>query len=130
MKFTILVKGVPCSAGSSLSALHYAQAVLAQGHEIYRVFFYQDGVGSANALAIPPQDETDPVKAWSEFGRTSGVELVACIASCLRRGILDETEAERYQKPNASIAQGFTISGLGQLIDACLESDRVISFGG
>ncbi len=130
MRFTILVKGLPCSDASSRSALHYARAVLAQGHDIYRVFFYQDGVNNANALVAMPQDETDQVRQWSEFGQTTGVELVACIASCLRRGILDASEAERYQKPAPSLAPGFQISGLGQLIDACLEADRVMTFGG
>ena len=51
------------------------------------------------------------------------------VASSLRRGLLDETEADRYEKPAANIASGFTISGLGQLIDACIESDRVMTFG-
>ena len=81
-------------------------------------------------MAILPHDEPDLVQAWTEFGQAAEVELLVCISSCLRRGLLDETEADRYQKPNASIAPGFTISGLGQLIDACLESDRVMSFGG
>ena len=81
-------------------------------------------------MAILPPDELDLVQAWTEFGQAAEVELLVCISSCLRRGLLDETEADRYHKPNASIAPGFTISGLGQLIDACLESDRVMSFGG
>ena len=129
MNFSIVVQGAPYSSQSSLSALHYAKAVLRQGHSIHRIFFYQDGVFNANALVTPPQDETDIVQGWSEFGQANNIELIACISSCLRRGILDETEAGRHAKPAANIAAGFTISGLGQLIDACFESDRVMTFG-
>lgn len=129
MKFSIVVHGGPYSSEASLSALHYAKAVLQSGHEIYRVFFYHDGVYNANALVAAPQDEIDVVQAWSEFATSNQVELIACIASCLRRGILDETEAGRYEKSGANVANGFTISGLGQLIDACLESDKVMTFG-
>lgn len=129
MKFSIIVHGAPYSSEASLSALHYARAVLAAGHDIYRVFFYHDGVYNANALIAAPQDEIDVVQAWSDFGTDNEVELIACIASCLRRGILDETEANRYEKSASNIARGFAISGLGQLIDACIESDKVMTFG-
>ena len=129
MKFSIVVQGAPYSSQASLSALHYARAVLQAGHDIYRVFFYQDGVYNGNTLVTPPQNEIDIVKEWSMFATKNEIELIACIASSLRRGLLDETEADRYEKPAANIADGFTISGLGQLIDACIESDRVMTFG-
>ena len=129
MKFSIVVQGAPYSSEASLSALHFTRAVLQAGHQIYRVFFYQDGVYNGNTLVAPPQDEIDIVKEWSTFATKNDIELIACIASSLRRGLLDETEADRYEKPAANIADGFTISGLGQLIDACIESDRVMTFG-
>lgn len=129
MKFSIVVHGAPYSTQASLSALHFATAVLEEGHELYRVFFYQDGVYNANRLVTPPQDETDIVSRWSNFGLENDVDLVTCIASSLRRGILDGTEAERYEKPAGNMAPGFVISGLGQLIEACITSDRVMTFG-
>ena len=94
-----------------------------------RVFFYHDGVLAANHLSAPPQDEQDLVTAWQDLVSTWQVDLTVCIASCLRRGILDETEADRYAKSAQNIASGFNISGLGQLVDATLNSDRVITFG-
>jgi tRNA 2-thiouridine synthesizing protein D len=129
LKFSILVHGAPYSAAASLSALRYSQAVLAAGYGIYRVFFYHDGIYNANSLVTPPQDETNVVSEWSRFGIEHNIELVTCIASSLRRGVLDQTEAARYEKTNHNLAPGFTISGLGQLIDACLESDRIMTFG-
>ena len=55
---------------------------------------------------------------------------MACIASALRRGLLNEQEATRYEKPAANLMQGFTIAGLGEWVEAVATSDRVIYFHG
>ena len=129
MKFAIVVHGAPYSSEACLSALKFAKAVLASGHSINRVFFYHDGVHTANRLIAAPQDEALVSEQWQELGSGNNIELIACIASCLRRGILDETEADRYDKSGNNIATGFTISGLGQLIDASINADRIVTFG-
>ena len=129
MKFAIVVHGAPYSSEACLSALKFAKAVLASGHSINRVFFYHDGVHTANRLIAPPQDEAPVSEQWQELGSGNNIELIACISSCLRRGILDETEADRYDKSGSNIATGFTISGLGQLIDASINADRIVTFG-
>lgn len=129
MKFAILVQAAPYSSEGCLSALNFAEAVLASGHEIERVFFYHDGVYAANSFISPPQDETDLGSRWQILAKNHHVELVACIASCLRRGIVDDIEAERYEKSASNLAPGFIISGLGQLIDATINADRVVTFG-
>lgn len=129
MKYSIVVLGAPYSSQSPLSALRFAEAVVVAGHEVTRVFFYHDGVFTASSLVASPQDEIDVCDAWRRFGREHQVELIACIASCLRRGILDDTEATRYEKPAANLSEGFVISGLGQLVDAAINADRVVTFG-
>ena len=58
------------------------------------------------------------------------VDLVVCIAAALKRGLLNEQEALRYEKPAFNLAKGFEISGLGQLVDAAVISDRLVTFGG
>lgn len=113
-----------------MSALRFANACRDSGHEIIRVFFYHDGVYTGHANPAPPQDETDITAAWRDFQKTSGCELIICVASALRRGMLDAAEAERYEKPAATIDPAFTISGLGQLIDAGLNADRLVTFHG
>jgi tRNA 2-thiouridine synthesizing protein D len=129
MKYAIIIHGAPYSSESCLSALRFTQATLEAGHEVLRVFFYHDAVQTASVLIAPPQDEIDITAEWQSVAQSHDLELIACIASCLRRGILDETEAERYEKPAANIADGFTIAGLGQMIDACMNADRVMTFG-
>ena len=46
-----------------------------------------------------------------------------------RRGIVDDGEAERNGKDATNIAPGFRISGLGQLIEGGIQSDRLVVFG-
>jgi len=129
MKFAIAVYGAPYSHQAPLSAFHFAKAVLDQGHEIYRVFFYHDGVYTGNEAIAPPQDEPDIRQMWSSLAADNQIELIICIASALRRGMLDRTEADRYEKSSANLDEAFTISGLGQLIDAGLNADRLVTFG-
>ena len=129
MNFAIVIHGAPYSSEACLSALKFARAVLESGHSINRVFFYHDGVHTANSLIAPPQDEAPISEQWQEFGIGNNIELIACIASCLRRGVMDETEANPYENSGSNLASGFTISGLGQLIDASISADRVVTFG-
>ncbi len=128
MNFAIAVMSGPQTSQAPISALHFARSVLNQGHELSRVFFYEDGVYTANQLSTPPQDEPNIVQQWSELASEHGLDLVICVASALRRGVVDATEAERYEKNASNIAPGFTISGLGQLIDSAINADRLVTF--
>lgn len=110
--------------------MRFAQAVLARGHQIHRVFFLDEGVLAGSSTIVSPQDETDPVQQWAELGAKHTVELILCVSSALQRGLLDSAEAERYEKAAATTHPAFEISGLGQLIEACASSDRLITFGG
>lgn len=129
MKFSIVVNAAPHSNEGGRSAYHFARAALAGGHEIYRIFFYHDGVLNANSLNQLAQDETDLQAQWVELAHEHGFELAVCIASALRRGVLDASEADRYDKPVSNLHAAFTIVGLGQLVDADLHSDRLVTFG-
>ncbi len=128
MQFSLLIQGSPTSSQSPFSAYQFATAALAQGHSIQRAFFYQDAVLIGNKLIATPQDEFDIQSAWQALGEAHDIPLVLCVASCLRRGILDDREAERFEKSGTSVAESFEIGGLGQLIDASLQSERLITF--
>jgi tRNA 2-thiouridine synthesizing protein D len=54
---------------------------------------------------------------------------VVCISAAQRRGLLSDDEAKRQGKLDQDLADGFRISGLGQLIEAALVTDRFIEFG-
>ena len=130
MKFSLLVLSAPHASEAGDTAWQFARAALDAGHELYRVFFYQDGSYQGNALAVSPQDEVDRVGRWAALAEEHGVNLVLCIASAVKRGMLDSGEADRHERDAASVHPAFELSGLGQLVDAHIESDRLITFGG
>lgn len=127
MKYSLLILAAPDSPGN-YQAYCFAKALLAAGHEIYRLFFYHQGVYSGNQLVATPQDELNLPAMWQSLCETEQLDAVVCIASAIRRGVLNSTEAERQQKPAANLANGFDLSGLGQWADALSHSDRIISF--
>jgi len=129
MIFSVCVLCAPYTSQEAFAAYQFVQAAITKGHTIHRVFFHGDGVLNANCLNTPPQDELNLHTAWVDLANTYKIELVVCIASALRRGIIDQDEAQRYEKPAYSLQAPFILSGLGQLIDAIIESDRFISFG-
>jgi tRNA 2-thiouridine synthesizing protein D len=129
MIFSILVNEGPYQHQSADSAYQFAKAVLAKGHTIFRIFFYHDGVNNATRLTIPPQDDRNVVERWTKLAQEHNLDLVVCIAAAQRRGLLDANEAKRNGKNADNIADGFRISGLGQLIEAGIQADRLVVFG-
>ena len=129
MKFGILINEGPYQHQASDSAYQFTRAALADGHEVFRVFFYHDGVNNGTRLTVPPQDDRNVVGRWSELAKEHDLDLVLCVAAAQRRGLLDADEARRHGKDADNIASGFRISGLGQLIEAAIQSDRLVTFG-
>ncbi len=129
MKLSVLVNEGPYQHQSADSAIQFTKAALEKGHEIFRVFFYHDGVNNGTRYAVPPQDDRNIAEQWTEMAKEHDLDLVICIAAAQRRGILDENEAKRQGKDGNNIADGFRISGLGQLIEAGIQSDRLVIFG-
>ena len=77
------------------------------------MFFYHDGVNNGTRLTVPPQDDRNIVKRWSELAAQHKLDLVVCIAAAQRRGLMDAAEAKRNGKDADNLAPGFRISGLG-----------------
>jgi tRNA 2-thiouridine synthesizing protein D len=118
MKIGIVVNEGPYQHQASDSAYLFAKAAIAKGHEVWRVFFYHDGVNNASKLTEPPQDDRNIVNRWTKLAEDHKVDLVVCVAAALRRGIKEE-----------NLAQGFRISGLGQLVESGIKCDRLVTFG-
>jgi tRNA 2-thiouridine synthesizing protein D len=118
MKIGILVNEGPYTHQATDSAYLFARAAIEKGHQVTRVFFYHDGVNNSTRLTEPPQDDRHIVNRWTKLAQDHGIDLVVCVAAALRRGIKDE-----------NLAPGFRISGLGQLIEAGIQADRLVTFG-
>jgi tRNA 2-thiouridine synthesizing protein D len=130
MIYTLLVLSSPASGHGARTAVAFARSALERGHTIRRVFFLDGGTEAGSSTAVFPQDEADISQAWRELAREWGVELMLCISSALRRGMLDAAEARRHERVGPTVHRAFEISGLGQFIDAAAECDRVVTFGG
>jgi tRNA 2-thiouridine synthesizing protein D len=118
MKLGVLVNEGPFTHQASDSAYQFTKAAIEKGHQVLRVFFYYDGVNNANKLSEPQSDDRNIVKLWGELAKEHNVDLVVCVAAALRRGIKDDI-----------LAEGFRISGLGQLIELGMAADRTVVFG-
>ncbi|MEH6503207.1 MAG: sulfurtransferase complex subunit TusD [Cycloclasticus sp.] len=129
MKISIQINASPYQHQAADSAWHFIQAAILAGHEVYRVFFYHDGVYNALRDARPPADERDIVKRWSTLHADQGVDLVVCVSSAQRRGLLEHSVAEKVGGYENALADGFRIAGLGLLMEAVIEADRHITFG-
>ncbi len=127
--FALMVLGAPHSTQAERSAWQFAQAAVAAGHRLFRVFFFHDGVQCGNALQLPAPQENGVPARWQQLARDHHVDLVVCVASALKRGVANADEAERHQLGAGNLADGFDLSGLGQWVEACILADRVVTFG-
>ena len=75
-------------------------------------------MNNATRLTEPPQDDRNIVQRWQKLAAEHKLDLVVCIAAALRRGIKEE-----------NLAEGFRISGLGQLVESGIQADRLVTFG-
>ena len=130
MKLAFVITGAPYSTQAPQSAWHTATAAREQGQTLSCIFLYGDGAHLANSLSVIPPNEPDWAQRWSALVTEQALPSIACIGSALRRGILDETEARRYGKPAANLAQGWQLAGLGEWVQAQLDADRILYFNG
>ena len=128
--FTLVITGAPYSSQAPQTALSFARAAVAAGHRIDRVFLYGDGVHLASALVTPPSDETHWPNVWARFLTDHKVAGIACIASALRRGLVDEGDQKRYELAASNLLSPFSIAGLGEWVEGTVKSTRTLYFHG
>lgn len=121
LRISLFVQGSPWTSRACRNALNFARALIESRHEIHRVFFYQDAVGISHVAFDTPTDEPNLQREWLDLSRDHQIELAVCVSAAQRRGI----SSDRDQN---TVATGFEIRGLGQLIEAMLESERLVSF--
>lgn len=119
MRFALLVNAAADST-AALTALHTARALTAHpDHQLYRLFFYRDAVHLANRFAWRADgDQANAAQQWQQWLANNPVDAAVCVGAAQRRGVVPDT-----------LADGFSLAGLGQWADALINSDRVIQFG-
>lgn len=127
MDFQLNIYSPPWSSNGASEAIAFANQAQRDGHTVKRVFFFFDGVYHGLVSQAPASDEPDLLQQWRELA-DNGVELLLCIAASANRGVLNASEAERYQKSIATVADCFEITGLGQWASGFNDADRILSF--
>lgn len=125
MNFSLAIYCSPHDAEKSETAFHFAREIISTGHEIYRIFFFSDGV--LNAANNSPLS-----LHWQEFITAENIDVIVCVASAKKHGIKhisSEATTTAVKNDEEELLTGFEIGGLGQLIDANIHSDRIITFG-
>lgn len=116
MKILVLVEAAP-NAQRNSSAYRFCNACLQAGQAIEQVFFFGDGTLTANLMTHPPQDEINWTERWSKWAATHQIPLRFCIASAMRRGIVEDNAHKTFE-----------ISGIGQMMMAMKQADRIVQF--
>jgi len=114
MKFLVIVTSHPTHP-TSIDALHFCRAVINKNHALYRVFFQAEGVLNG-VRGYPLQQQ------WCSLKTQFGFDTLCCVNS------LEEHEIA-YDKEASKLSKEFTAAGLGQLVEASVSCDRVITFG-
>lgn len=110
------------------TALKFASAVLAKGHEINGVFFYEDGVDHLNQFISPISDETSIKQQWQEFAEQSDVPLMICTTAGNRRGVLGDDDAQDLGFTQGNLLVDAKEVGLTELVSLSAKCDRMVQF--
>lgn len=128
LTYCLLVTGPAYGTQQATSAYQFACALIEEGHCLKTVFFYSEGVANANALTSPANDEFNLVKAWQKLAEKVGCEMHICVSAALRRGVVDDEQAELLALASCNLGSGFMMSGLGSLAEAMMTTDRTVRF--
>ncbi len=126
LRYTLILTHSPSLLESNLTAQLLAAEILAAGDIIDRIFFYQDACYVGLTTQVPGQGLEASYIGWVNLYQSHEIPLQICIANSLRRGVLDGSEAKRYQNIE-NLHTDFKLVGLGEMAEACQSSDRIIT---
>lgn len=128
--FALMVLGGPISSQGAETAYAFASAAVGARHRVSRVFFFHDGVLCGNQ-AMQATTAEPLATRWAGLAAAHEMELVLCASSARKRGVTDAAQAARSGREAAwAVAPApFLLGGLGEWVEACLQADRVVTFG-
>ncbi|WP_188151133.1 DsrE family protein [Teredinibacter waterburyi] len=109
MNIFVLINAAPGSA-TATQALRVSHALLAAGHDIGQIFFYEDGVLHAQ----PNLKEAHP---WRSFFEQYATEAICCSKA-----------ANKYELTEHFSAGPYHLGGMAQMIAQQAQADRVLTF--
>ena len=130
MLYTLLITASLSNISAHRRALVFADTLLNQEHSIHTIFFYGEGAG----IGLSTRDLNSTLDRtnlnWCSISEKGKTKLILCVSSALTQGVLDTTTSLQSKEFQENIATGFETGGLGSLVDAVSNSDRLMSFGG
>ena len=127
MNFCITVRSAPQNS-SHILALKICESLIRLGNTIDQVFFYEDGVLAASCFNLPDQDDIQITSRWKALSISANIPLYVCVAAALKRGVVDQAEAESNQLQSANLSDRFEITGLGQWVTTLGEDTKLLTF--
>jgi tRNA 2-thiouridine synthesizing protein D len=128
LKFAVVVSGAPYGSQGASSAYQFCASAIRDGHQVVGVFFYQDGVLNASQLVSPASDEINLPRLWVQLATQHKFALEVCVSASLRRGIVNQVEAQQLSLEQYNLKPPFLLSGLGQLAELSARADRLVQF--
>lgn len=116
MRYVLAIRQPVYGAQGAYLGYQLAHELLAAGHQISQIFFFQEGVSNANMHFEPASDEYHLLQAWQTLAQTHCLSLHLCISAAARRGVVEQ-----------NLAQGFTLAGLGEFSQAVFTADRLLT---
>lgn len=115
VKLLVIVNESPWGSGLALAASRFVQAALEAQVEVSAVFFREDGIYHLLEGETTDAGTHDLAATWSKLSVTAGVRLLLCRSS-------------RQRRLAAAPASTFEESGLTEMFEMMLQSDRVVTF--
>ena len=109
MNIFVLINAPPGSATAN-QALLVTRALLAAGHDIDQIFFYEDGV-------LHAQPNHKNAHAWTTFFELNETEAICCSKA-----------VNKYELTRFFGAGPYHLGGMAQLVAQQANADRVLTF--
>ena len=106
MKISLIIRTSGTVPNQCERIQDFIQSAVDQGHEIKQCFFQGAGVSAA------VNDQTLP--RWRQLATLTGAELLLC--------------SQAVEASAVSVPEPFVIAGLGALVEAAVNADRLVSF--
>lgn len=127
-RISVLITSSPESISACLNAVAFCRSVIAQGHTIDQIFFYQGGVYHANGLVAPAGAEVDVTKAWQSLATEHEIPLLVCVGAASKRGVVDAEQSKQLGYDQYNLFPPFKQVGLGEFFTLLHNSNKLVQF--
>ncbi len=125
MQTLAVVVTTPPHNNLTTTAIDYVTCAIKSGVKITGVFFYQDGVLNAAQHLSLANDEYQTLQQWKLLNEQHALSLYLCVTAGEKRGLSDDVS---NTQDGSNIDKSFILSGLGELVELTVSSDRVVQF--